>query len=167
MVRRAITNEIAVWLGVGTAEEMRSGTAVWANEAAGLARSRQSYRYLILRDGRFAGVIEVRPDALRGHVGYWLRRGARGRGTVTLANRLVLAIAYEGLGLKAVDWTADARNVASISVFERLGATRMGESPVTGVSGRTSEVRYRLARRAFSKSADGPDTLRDLLRTYV
>jgi RimJ/RimL family protein N-acetyltransferase len=162
-VRRSLTAEIASWLGIGSVEEMRAGTAVWATESESLARSHQAYRYVVLRDAAFAGVIEVRPDAVRGHVGYWLRRVARGRGTASMANRLVLPIAFEGFGLKAVDWTSDPRNAASIAVFERLGARRVGEFAVSGVAGRTAEVRYRLARRGYHPSPDGPPSLRALL----
>ncbi len=118
-VRRALTGEIAGWLGIGTVEEMRSGVLVWASEAEGLARSGTAFRYLIQREGKFVGAIEVRPDAVRGHIGYWLRRRARGRGSVTFANRLVIPIAFEGFGLKVVDWTAHAANAASIEVMRQ------------------------------------------------
>jgi len=164
-VRRALTVEIARWLGIGTVEEMRGGTAVWASESDELARAGNAFRYVVERDGTFAGVIELRPDAVRGHIGYWLRRAARGRGTATLANRLVLPVAFEGFGVRAVDWTADARNAASIGVFRRLGARNVGEFPVDRVPFRTSEVRYRRPRLGYEPDPTGPQNLRDLLRT--
>lgn len=161
-VRRALTAEIARWLGAGTVEDLRSGTAVWASEAAGLARTRQAFRYLIIREGRFGGVIEVRPDAVRGHVGYWLRRAERGKGTITYANRLILLIAFEGLGLGAVDWTADGENAASIAVMRRLGAEKTDSYRVRDMSQRTVEVRYRVSRSTYTSDPTGPHRLRDL-----
>jgi RimJ/RimL family protein N-acetyltransferase len=161
-VRRALTAEIARWLAVGTRDEMRAGTAVWAAESADLASARRAYRYLIRRGGQFAGAIEVRPDALRGHIGYWLRRGARGEGTVTLANRLVLLIGFEGLTLKSIDWVADERNAASIAVMTRLGAEFVDRYPVEDPA-RQAEVRYRVMRRRYKPDSTGPKNLRSLL----
>ena len=161
-VRRVLTAEIARWLGIGAVDEMRAGTAVWAMESPALAAERSAYRYLLERSGRFAGVVELRPDAVRGHIGYWLRRSERGRGTVTLANRLLLPIAFEGLGLRAVDWTTDAENAASIAVVERLGARIVSSGP-SRVPGREVEVRYRLERRRFHADPTGPGGLRHLL----
>src|SRR5262249_29539729 len=100
-VRRTLTAEIARWLGIGSVEDMRSGTPVWASESAELARFGRGFRYLIHRDERFAGAIEVRPDAVKGHIGYWLRRAERGRGTIMLANRIALLIAFDGMRLRA------------------------------------------------------------------
>lgn len=161
-VRRALTAEIAHWLAIGSVEDMRSGTSVWASESGELARTGRAFRYLIVREGKFAGVIEVRPDAVRGHIGYWLRRGARGHGTMTLANSLILHVAFDGLGLKAIDWVADAENTTSIAVMTRLGATLVDRYRARdGI--REFEVRYRLTRRRFSPDATGPGRLRALL----
>jgi RimJ/RimL family protein N-acetyltransferase len=162
-VRRALTSEIAQWLGTGSLDDMRAGTLVWASEAESLALKGAAFRYLAVRDGRFAGVIEVRPDAVRGHVGYWLRRAERGRGTITLANRLVLAIAFDGIGLRAVDWTADARNADSIAVMERLGARHIATNKAW-TAGRELEVRYRVERASYHADPTGPASLRALIR---
>jgi hypothetical protein len=162
-VRRTLTVEIARWLGIGSVEDMRSGTPVWASEAAELARAGRGYRYLIHREGRFAGAIEVRPDAVKGHVGYWLRRAERGRGTVTLANRIVLLIAFDGMRLRAVDWTADEANAASIAVMRRLGGERVDSYRVRDLANRRVEVRYRVERSRYRADPTGTTSLRDLL----
>jgi RimJ/RimL family protein N-acetyltransferase len=164
-VRAALTDEIARWLGIGTAEQMRAGTPAWAAEAEDLARSGRAFRYLVECEGRFAGAIEVRPDAVRGHVGYWLRRAERGKGTATRATRMVIPIAFEGLRLPAVDFTADSANLASIRVMERLGATRVAEYPTPDRSGRVAEVRYRLPRRRYRADPGGPQSLSSLLES--
>lgn len=162
-VRRAITNEIAQWLKIESADEMRLGTPVWAFEADDLARTRRAYRYLVVRDGEFAGVIELRPDAVQGHIGYWQRRKARGRGTMTMANYAMLLVAFDGLMLGAVDWTADVSNTASIAVMERLGGRQIDRYPVRGSAVREEEVRVRVTRDALLNPAEGPENLRALL----
>ena len=162
-VSRAITNEIAAWLKIESASDMRAGTPVWAFEADGLARSRRAYRYLVEREGEFAGVIELRPDAVQGHLGYWQRRKARGRGTMTMANYAMLLLAFDGLLLRAVDWTADATNTASVAVMQRLGGGQIDRYPVTGGALRAEEVRVRLSREGLVRPKDGPRTLRELL----
>ena len=161
-VARAITEEIAGWLQFGSAEDMRGGTPVWAWEADELARLRQAYRYVVFRGGRFGGVVELRGDAMKGHIGYWLRRTERGKGTVTLANHALVIVAFEGMKLRAVDWTADAANGPSIRVMERLGARLVSRHATPGQANRTEEVRYRLERRAYRPPAGGPVHLRDL-----
>jgi len=186
MVARALTDEIARWLRIGSASEMRAGTPVWAHESPDLGRTRQAFRYLVRRDGAFAGVVELRPDAVQGHIGYWLRPSARGKGTMTMANHVLLLVAFEGLGLKAVDWTADVRNSPSIAVMTRLGGSeidrvpivdplsrepreegdgrRAGSAHATGPGPRSEQIRIRVTRRRFVPVAGGPGSLRELLR---
>ena len=79
------------------------------------------------------------------------------------ANRLILLIAFEGLGLKAVDWTAADGNDDSIAVMTRLGAEYMDTYPTPGRLYRDSEVRYRLTRRSHHVADSGPRNLRELL----
>ncbi len=162
-VARALSEDIAAWLGIGGLDEMRAGTPVWAAESHELALRGDTYRYLVVQDGVLAGVIELRRDAVNGHIGYWLRTESRGKGTITRANRLILLIAFEGLGLKAVDWTAADGNDDSIAVMTRLGAEYMDTYPTPGRLYRDSEVRYRLTRRSHHVADSGPRNLRELL----
>jgi RimJ/RimL family protein N-acetyltransferase len=163
LVAGALTDEIARWVGLGSADEMRAGTPEWAASAGELAARGEAFRYLVYYRRRFSGTIEVRPDSVRGHVGYWLRRLERGRGTATRSVRLVLPIAFEGLGLPAVDFVADAANAPSIAVMERVGAVCVARYETPDASGGDSEVRYRIRRRGYRPSADGPRRLHDLL----
>src|ERR1051325_3056935 len=104
-VARALTDEIARGVGLGTAARMRQGTRQWAEEANDLAERGIAFRYLVHVGDRLSGVIEVRRDAVNGHVGYWLRKSARGRGIATSALYLLLPIAFEGLRLRAIEFT--------------------------------------------------------------
>ena len=164
LVSLALTDEIARWVGIGSAESMRAGTLEWAAESRHLAARGASFRYLILVGGEFTGVIEVRPDRESGNIGYWLRRRARGRGTITRANHLLLTVAFDALGLDAVEWTANAENERSIAVMERLGAALVERRPTPDRQDRRAEVRYRLAKEAYTHPADGPPDLAALLR---
>jgi ribosomal-protein-alanine N-acetyltransferase len=161
-VGQSVTDEIARWIGLTDAHTMRKGTPTWAAESVELARRREAFRYLVHRDGRFAGTIEIRACAARGHVGYWLRRIERGKGTATMANWLVLLIGFEGMRLRSIDYVADAENGASVAVMERAGARRVAPYPVNGPGQRHMEVRYRLTRRRFRPPADAPASLAEL-----
>lgn len=163
-VARALSEDIAAWLGIGALDEMKAGTPVWAAESNDLALRGDAFRYVVRCGRQIAGVIELRRDAVNGHIGYWLTTAARGRGTMTRANRLILLIAFEGLGLRAVDWTAAEGNDDSIAVMTRLGADYLDTYPTPGRLYRESEVRYRLTRRSFEPGDGGPRNLRELFR---
>ncbi len=61
-----------------------------------------------------------------GEVGYVLRPGHRGRGSMTEAVALAVAYGFSALGLDAVVAHTDATNRASIAVLERCGFTLAG-----------------------------------------
>jgi RimJ/RimL family protein N-acetyltransferase len=61
---------------------------------------------------------------LRGEVGYWLAREARGCGHATRAVRLVCAWGFGALGLERIDLLAAVGNRPSQRVAERCGFTR-------------------------------------------
>jgi len=60
-------------------------------------------------------------DDLIAEIGYWLARGARGRGVMTRALRLISAWAFEEVGIERLYLRADADNRASCAVAERAG----------------------------------------------
>jgi RimJ/RimL family protein N-acetyltransferase len=60
----------------------------------------------------------------RGAVGYWLARGARGRGHATRALRLICDWGFRSLGLERIGLGTDTANVASQRVAHRAGFTR-------------------------------------------
>ena len=65
------------------------------------------------------------PDG-NAEVGYWVGRGARGRGVATRAVRLVARWVLGDLGFERLQLLADTRNVASCRVAERAGFTKEG-----------------------------------------
>ena len=62
----------------------------------------------------------------RGEIGYWVARGARGRGIATRAVRLLAPWALRELGLARLALLADVDNRASQRVAEQAGFTREG-----------------------------------------
>ena len=82
---------------------------------------------------------------------------------MTMANYALLLVAFDGLRLKAVDWTADATNTASIAVMERLGGSLIDRYPVKGSELRNEEVRVRVTRKSLVPPTEGPQDLRQLL----
>ncbi len=65
------------------------------------------------------------PD-LKGEIGYWVAREARGRGVGTRAARLLSTWALTGLGLERLELLANPENVASQRLAEGAGFTREG-----------------------------------------
>jgi RimJ/RimL family protein N-acetyltransferase len=95
-------------------------------------------------DGGFAGTVDLRLDsapgpygrAACGALGFALGPWARGRGTTTLALRLLLPWAFDALGLDVVHWHAEVGNWASRrvawSVGFRVEGTVRGALPARG-----------------------------------
>jgi RimJ/RimL family protein N-acetyltransferase len=54
-------------------------------------------------------------------IGFWTAPGARGRGVMTAAARLVIRFGFEVLHLQRVEWLALVGNDASLRVAEKLG----------------------------------------------
>ena len=75
------------------------------------------------------GLHHVDAAARRAEVGYWLSPEARGRGAMQRALRLLLAWAFETLGLERVDWSAVADNAASRATAEAVGFRYEGLRP--------------------------------------
>ena len=80
-------------------------------------------------------------------VGYWLCAEARGRGTATVAVRLIARWAFDALGVQRLELTTAPDNVASQRVAERVGFTREGVLRglvATENSGRRDNVMFSL-----------------------
>jgi RimJ/RimL family protein N-acetyltransferase len=78
-------------------------------------------------DGPLLGSISLMRFAwehARGEVGYWLARGARGRGHAVRAVRLICSWGFGELALDRIDLLAATGNLASQTVAHRAGFTR-------------------------------------------
>jgi RimJ/RimL family protein N-acetyltransferase len=85
---------------------------------------------------------------LRGEVGYWLGRQARGQGHATRAVSAICRWGFDALGLERVDLLAATGNPASQRVAERCGFTREAvlRSYMSAKDGRQDMIAYGLLR---------------------
>lgn len=85
---------------------------------------------------------------LRGEVGYWLARRARGQGHATRAVRAICPWGFDALGLERIDLLAAIGNPASQHVAERCGFTREAvlRSYMRAKDGRQDMIAYGLLR---------------------
>ena len=114
--------EICRWFdnrGVTAREVVERAVARWqADEAA---------EFAVLDAGECVGSLWLTLGAdSRATVGYWLLRGARGKGLAAHALMLVSRWAFDELRVKRIGLLADPRNVASVRVAERAGFQREG-----------------------------------------
>ncbi len=86
---------------------------------------------------------------LRGEVGYWLARPARGQGHATRAVRAICGWGFNALGLERIDLLVGTGNHASQRVAERCGFTREAvlRSYIRANDGRQDMIAYGLLRR--------------------
>jgi RimJ/RimL family protein N-acetyltransferase len=85
---------------------------------------------VVSADDRLLGsvaLIGIEWPHLRGEVGYWLAREARGQGHATRAVRLICGWGFDALGLGRIVLHAATENVASQRVAQRAGFTREAE----------------------------------------
>jgi ribosomal-protein-alanine N-acetyltransferase len=111
--------------------------------------------WAIVLEGRVVGAISLGLPFEGGaaSLGYNLGRAEWGRGLVTEAAGAVLDYAFFVEGMESIEATADARNVGSWRVMEKLGMTRVGVEP----GGRrdqegavVDQVRYRVDRERWA-----------------
>jgi len=85
------------------------------------------FEWAVVHDGRVCGGVSLtvaRPGVAE--LGYSLARPLWGRGLATEAARVVVAHAFEQLGLVGIQAYADVRNKGSWRVMEKLGMQRVG-----------------------------------------
>jgi RimJ/RimL family protein N-acetyltransferase len=82
------------------------------------------HQFAITLEGPAVGSIGMEAADGTGHIGYWLAREARGRGTVTRALVLLCRYAFDELGLARLELVTDPDNAASQRVAEKAGFRR-------------------------------------------
>lgn len=109
------------WVDGASVETTRAFIEQRALPALGAGRG---FETAIVWDGRIVGTFGVHSVDLgvgAGELGYWLARPFEGRGLVTRAARAVTGMLFEERGFSRVEVRADADNVRSRAVPERLG----------------------------------------------
>lgn len=119
--------EIALWLGLSaTAPSPEQLQRELADRRRAYADDRRAVSFVVERDGRIAGTVEVRVVDGTGHVSWALYAGHRGRGTATRGLRLLIAYSFEVLGLHRVQAYVAQDNHRSLRVASRAGLRREG-----------------------------------------
>jgi RimJ/RimL family protein N-acetyltransferase len=81
------------------------------------------------------GLISVRLTEEPPTVGYWMARGARGRGIATAATVAISQWTFETFGASRIALHAEPENLASMRVAEKAGFVRVPGS-IRGLEGR-------------------------------
>lgn len=91
------------------------------------------------------GLVLYETDPSTAMIGYTLSPAAQGKGFAVEAGGAVVRYAAARLGVRAVRAITDARNLASISVAERLGMRRIATEPATFKGEACLEHTYEIA----------------------
>jgi RimJ/RimL family protein N-acetyltransferase len=102
------------------------------------------------------GLIDVSRKHHCGELGYWVGVPYWGRGYATAANRLLLAFAFEQLGLAWVWARALARNAPSRRVLEKLGLqfVALETNPLPKFDSRDLLARYEISATHWQSRAE-------------
>ena len=104
----------------------------WINSRMEAARNEPRPSYFALRraDGFLIGGIGLRLNGdtgrHRAELGYWISKDYRGRGLTTAAVHAISLYGFRDLGLRRIEATSFAHNLASHRVLEKAGYTREG-----------------------------------------
>jgi ribosomal-protein-serine acetyltransferase len=104
-------------------------TAAFVTEAVAAAQTGSGFHFTLCCSDEPVGALGLHQIDARyrsAQMGYWLDRGAGGRGLVTRAARVLLDWAFDDLGLERVELRIHPHNVRSRAVAERLGCSREG-----------------------------------------
>lgn len=160
--------ELRLWFGQpgpSTTEGMRDVVERWRREREAGTR----LTFAVLHEGRGVGGVEIRPRGETASLSWWLYAGQRGQGYAARAVRLLIAHAFDRLGVRRVEAEVDPRNVASQRVATRSGLRREGLRRVEpGMADRddaTGMVIY--ARLVSDQPITEPEGFRALLNSFL
>ena len=120
--------EILRWTRIPDSYGHEDGRVFLEHTAQGWSEgSRANFAVVDAADGRLLGSIGAsfqQEDAAT--IGYWVARGARGRGIASDALRLVSRWLLESFPMERIELVTAPENVASQRVAEKAGFTREG-----------------------------------------
>jgi len=131
MMTPAISRWLASWPAPLSQEEMT--TRIIRAQAALADKQGINLIIEIKADGVIIGwtkVTRCEGDARRGDLSYWLGEPYHGSGYGVEAASAIMAVAFEGLDLDAIEAGAQVENLASFGVMRRLGMKPIGERSV-------------------------------------
>ena len=120
--------EIAHWIPFVSHPYTRADAEQYLRGCLESEGERHPFAIVDPETGELLGSIDmgVNSYGYRGHIGYWVAAGARGRGICTRALRLLSRWALADLGLQRLELITDPENRASQRVAEKVGYQREG-----------------------------------------
>jgi RimJ/RimL family protein N-acetyltransferase len=124
--------EIVRWLDAIPQPYGEAEANAWVDHASAAWREGSSAPFAVTdaASGELVGSVGVgwvgERDERVGEVGYWMRKGTRGRGLTTRAVRLVSKWAVDELGCERLQLRADEQNLPSQRVAAKAGFTNEG-----------------------------------------
>jgi ribosomal-protein-serine acetyltransferase len=107
----------------------REDTEAWLRASLEQEARANGFQAAIVEGGRIVGVVGfhgVNRRDMSTTIGYWLAADAQGRGTMTMAVRELVDLAFRDWRLHRVEIRAAPDNVRSRAIPERLGFRREG-----------------------------------------
>ncbi|MGI8523935.1 MAG: NUDIX hydrolase [Nocardioides sp.] len=161
-------DEMRLWFdqpGPSTYDGMLEVVERWRRDRAAGTR----LVFAVEHDGEPVGMVEVRPRGEIGSLSWFVYAGRRGQGYATRATRILIAHAFERLGVRRVEAEVDPRNVASQRVATRSGLRREGvrrlEPGMADRGDATGMTVY--ARLATDPPITEPEGFRGLLNSFL
>jgi [ribosomal protein S5]-alanine N-acetyltransferase len=111
----------------------------------------KAFRFAAVRDGFVVGCVDIdRVDGEQGVLGYWLDEAVWRKGFATEAGKVVVAFAFETLGVREIVASHAEDNSASAKVLTRLGFQFEGKREIWSKSRSVNVIQrvYRLVRGA-------------------
>lgn len=87
-------------------------------------------------------------DSLQAEIGFTLRRQSQGRGLGTAAVRGAIGLIFDNTRAERILGMADARNVSSIRLLERVGMRKVETRSVTSLGGPYTEHVYAVGKHS-------------------
>ncbi|MCC6982041.1 MAG: GNAT family N-acetyltransferase [Bauldia sp.] len=133
----------------------RSDAESWIYRSLREVAAGEALHFVILAEGKVAGVVSLARGWPAPNFGYWLAIPYWGRGYATEAGRLVLRHGFERAGLRLVRSGVFADNPASLHVQEKLGFVALGVSRVwcLACGARVPHIDTALSRERFLEFA--------------
>ncbi|MBD3689041.1 GNAT family N-acetyltransferase [Nanchangia anserum] len=130
----------------------------WYTQMAESCRPTCTLTFAVIDDGEIVGLQDIiGAHALRtrsAETGSWLAREFHGRGIGTRMRQMILAFAFDILGLDEMRSAAHVENLASRRVSEKCGYVADGTERIAGDDGYVTDVRFVVTPDTFIRPTD-------------
>jgi ribosomal-protein-serine acetyltransferase len=117
---------LASWLP-WAASQTAADTFAFIQRTRAQLLDNEGFQTAVVEDGRIVGMVGfpyLSWEDRSASIGYWLAKSAQGRGTMTLAVKVLVDHAFGTWELRRIEIRAGVENVSSRAIPERLGFTQ-------------------------------------------